>query len=220
MPLLTPIEDLLTTKPTPVGQLQPGNVNLGNRPRVKNADGSISTVRSVSFNVDGKEVLMPTVSDAGKVLSNEEALAMYQASGKHLGVFDTPENATAYAKALHEQQAVDYAEPESPGFLSTAAAALRQQSSVTTLYERGVNEHSLPFQSNFDIAPQEGYDPYPELQQSEFSDDPRALAVLMRAESPEGLQFLKERIRQEQRDRQTIGAAGGWGIASDRKSVV
>jgi hypothetical protein len=105
-------------------------------------------------------------------------------------------------------------EPASPGFWDTAAAALRQQSSVTTLYERGMNEHSLPFQSNFEITPQDGYDPYPELQQSEFSDDPRALAALMRAESPEELQFLKERIRQEQRDRGVIDSAGGWGLAS------
>jgi hypothetical protein len=104
------------------------------------------------------------------------------------------------------------AEPESPGFLNTAAAALRQQSSVTTLYERGMNEHSLPFQSNFEITPQEDYDPYDDVQ--DFADDPQALRALMRAESPEELQFLKERIRQEQRDRGVIGAAGWWGIAS------
>lgn len=99
--------------------------------------------------------------------------------------------------------------PDGAGFWNTAASIMRQQSGVTTLYERGINERSLPFQKNFDIAPQVGYDPYPELQQSEFSDDLEVLKVLLRAESPEELQFLKSRVRQEQSDRQVISDAGG-----------
>lgn len=87
------------------GLLVPGNIDLGNRPRVRNPDGSISTVRSIGVNIDGREYLIPTVSDDGRLLSNDEAIAEFQRTGKHLGAFDTPANATAYAQKVHQDQA-------------------------------------------------------------------------------------------------------------------
>lgn len=87
------------------GLLESGNVgDLPNRPRVKNADGSVSTIRSMSFN-DGKhEVLIPTAND-GVVQSDEDAISRYEATGEHLGKFSSPEAATAYAEKLHRDQA-------------------------------------------------------------------------------------------------------------------
>ncbi len=94
--------------PTPRGLVETGNIDLASRPVVRNADDTISTVRSMSVNMDGREVLIPTVSDDGRIMSDDEAVELYRRTGKHLGVFDSPESATAYAKALHEQQAERY----------------------------------------------------------------------------------------------------------------
>lgn len=84
---------------------EPGNVDLDKRPIVTNPAGGYSTVRSASFNVDGKETLIPTVSDDGKLLSDKAALALYKRTGKHLGRFASVEAADAFAQKLHEDEA-------------------------------------------------------------------------------------------------------------------
>jgi len=90
------------------GIVQPGNIDLLKRPLVKNPDGSISTVRSMSVGTDDGEVLIPTITQDGRSLDEDQAIQHFYDTGEHLGVFATPDDATAYAKRLHDQQAQYY----------------------------------------------------------------------------------------------------------------
>ena len=96
------------------GLLEMGNIDLASRPTVRNRDGSISTVRSMSIgmNIGGKnvQVLIPTVAEDGsRILSPQEAIEQFRQTRHHLGIFDSPQTATNYSINLHNQQANMYA---------------------------------------------------------------------------------------------------------------
>jgi len=86
-----------------IGLLEPGNINIDDRPLVDLPEGGKGTVKSTSFEEDGREILIPTIVN-GRVLSGEDAWSHYKETGEHLGIFDTPINATAYSKALSNRQ--------------------------------------------------------------------------------------------------------------------
>lgn len=96
----------------PKGQIEKGNIDLRNRPIVKNQDGTISTVRSISIGDGGATVLIPTVlrdkKGRGIVVSDERAIRHYQRTGEHLGKFSNQADADKYAESLHDQQAEMY----------------------------------------------------------------------------------------------------------------
>ena len=89
-----------------------GNIDLTDRPRYVNEDGTISTVASTSFESDGKHILVPTiVKDANgnaKKLTTDEAWKHYLQTGEHLGVFNTQKEADEYAQNLHIEQDTFY----------------------------------------------------------------------------------------------------------------
>ena len=91
--------------------VEPGNIDLNNRPVVHNPDGTLSTVASFSFqDDDGSEVLLPMIAPNGMQFANEDiAIWHYKNTGQHLGKFSSPEAATAYAQSLHRGQERQYA---------------------------------------------------------------------------------------------------------------
>ena len=97
-----------------IGRYGVGNIDLFNRPQYRNFDGSVSTVRSMSFNDGNGEILVPTVAynpQNGKpyVMSDDEAITRYYNTGEFLGKFKTVDEANEYAERLHRQQENIYA---------------------------------------------------------------------------------------------------------------
>ena len=97
-----------------IGRYGAGNIDLYNRPQYRNEDGSISTVDSIGFNIDGQEVLLPSVwiKDGKPYHSydDEEILNHYRETGEYLGKFNTLEESNAYAEKLHRAQEYYYSE--------------------------------------------------------------------------------------------------------------
>lgn len=93
------------------GLLEPGNIDVAARRAHELEPGVIATVKSESFNIDGKEVLLPSIDENGKLLSADEIVEAYRGSGQHLGIFDTPESASAYAKGLSNRQGERFGKP-------------------------------------------------------------------------------------------------------------
>lgn len=107
------------------GLVEPGNIDLNNRPTVQMPDGKIATVRSISVGTDQGTVLIPTISDDGRVLSDEEAKLQYSQTGKHLGVFKDIASADAYGRQLSQAQGRQY---------GASAAATPKERSLASMY--------------------------------------------------------------------------------------
>jgi murein DD-endopeptidase MepM/ murein hydrolase activator NlpD len=95
--------------PAKDGLVEKGNIDLKNRPIVEANDGKVSTVRSISVGIDGKEVLIPTVIN-GEIVSDKAAIEHYKKTGEHLGKFETVEAANTYAEKLHKTEEARVAE--------------------------------------------------------------------------------------------------------------
>jgi hypothetical protein len=81
-----------------------GNLPLGVVNRVKNADGSVSTVRTMSIGTEQGETLIPTVYN-GRQHSEQEAVKHFQQTGGHFGVFSSVDAANRAAQELHDSHA-------------------------------------------------------------------------------------------------------------------
>jgi hypothetical protein len=121
------------------GLITPGNIDLSKRPIVRNPDGSISTVRSISVtDPHGRAYLIPTV--VGKrVVSNDQAVSHWQRTGQHLGVFVNEQAANRYAQQLHEAQAREYL-PRAAAAGPSAAVVDTQKLEPASQAKRGTSQ--------------------------------------------------------------------------------
>src|SRR5262245_40342205 len=86
-------------------QSEPGNIDLYKQPRVLTPiEGGYSTVYSKGFNIDGQEILLPSVTPDGRFLkSDDEVIAEYRKTGRHLGKFGSVKESNDYAQKLHNE---------------------------------------------------------------------------------------------------------------------
>lgn len=96
-------------KRNPDAPLEKWNINLHDRPIIKNPDWSISTVHSSSFNIDWHEVLLPMVRKwLDRLMTNQEAIDWYHKTWEHLWKFSNAKAANKYANRLHLAQQQEY----------------------------------------------------------------------------------------------------------------
>lgn len=127
------------------GALAPGNIDLAHRPKVKNEDGSVSSVRSIGVNLGDGETLIPTVSPDGKILSDDDAVELYKTSGQHLGKYKTVEESNAAAQRIHEQQAnLDQNPVATPSPWHAIAGDAPKPNGIETPDARGVVPEKAP----------------------------------------------------------------------------
>ena len=153
-----------TTTPSPA--IHPGNIDLIGRPEIPNK-GGMSTVYSFSFldekpssKTYGQEVLVP-LADEGRIFTKDEARDKYYRTGKHLGTFETPEEATAYAGRLHDDYASGkYATRRSIIRPETGAERLRgnMRDVLGSIKKQPLVKTAAPF-LGLDVDAPEGSDP-------------------------------------------------------------
>lgn len=92
---------------------QTRTMDINNLPEVPNripGEGGISTVRSMGTNINGEEVLLPTVIEGRLAPDSEQAarqaIDYYRRTGKHLGKYITPAASENAAELLHEREAL------------------------------------------------------------------------------------------------------------------
>jgi len=104
-----PVGDFNTIDRQIGGRFGRGNIDLNTRKVfTKDLSKGYSSLESISVNFGGHEVLIPTVDNDGKLMSEQEAIDRYKETGEHLGEFRTPEEASKYAVELERRQNAFY----------------------------------------------------------------------------------------------------------------
>jgi hypothetical protein len=108
------------------GVVQSANIDVSKLPTVRNPDGSVSTVRTIGIEMDGKHYLIPTVI-GGRVVSDDEAIDAFKRTGRHLGVFSTREASDEAGRRLHEAEERRTGEKYDENEIERILAPLRQR---------------------------------------------------------------------------------------------
>jgi cell wall-associated NlpC family hydrolase len=94
---------------SPVPRDYHGTIDFSKRLTPKNRDGTYSTPKVMVLSMPtsrfpNRTILIPTVAADGHQMSAQEAEMVYRTTDQHLGVFNSPREASLFGKRLEEQQ--------------------------------------------------------------------------------------------------------------------
>ena len=92
----------LRSKPAIIRPEVEGNIQLEHLPKVWKDNGEYEILKTITSEIDGKTVLLPTIIN-GKEVTNKKAIEHYKKTGEHLGVFKTREEADTYDEQMHQR---------------------------------------------------------------------------------------------------------------------
>jgi|2_EtaG_2_1085320.scaffolds.fasta_scaffold00407_20 hypothetical protein len=115
------------------------NLAAGNE--VRNEDGSVSTVRTMQFDLaDGRSIVIPSVWDGEIIEDGHAALARARKAGVY-EIFDTRAAAEAFDKKIHNDNSV-LGGRMVPMSAEKAAALLRSIQSRSVMRRAGTGAHN------------------------------------------------------------------------------
>lgn len=132
----------------PSKPLEDGNIDLTRRKPVKLPNGEVATIRSTSVNIDGVEILIPTIGPMGENWDPDTdeglnaAIEHYERTGQHLGKFKTPEEASAYGEWLHDREADRIGSGQQQGPTSGSADQLERNELANYLQDQGFDKET------------------------------------------------------------------------------
>jgi hypothetical protein len=91
----------------PKAEIEPSNIDPRKRPVVPDEEGN-AAVLAVKYKEGGNVVLVPTVTDEARVMSDAEAVKAYEATGKHLGKYRDEKAADAALEKMRQDRAAAY----------------------------------------------------------------------------------------------------------------
>jgi len=78
-------------------------INVDSLPSTKMPDGSVVSIRPITFEHEDMFVVIPTITESGELLSDSQAITKFLKSNWHLGKFGESRSAERYASLLKDR---------------------------------------------------------------------------------------------------------------------
>jgi hypothetical protein len=84
-----------------------GNIDVSSRKTIKLSNGEVELFKPMAFRNAGKVIVVPTITEGGKLLTESGAINKYFETGMHLGIFDDMSEAKVRIEQLEKERFKD-----------------------------------------------------------------------------------------------------------------